>query len=64
MFSKFVKTNEKIDYNILEKIKEKYPDKIPVIVREIHPDLSYREENILFLKILRMVNCYILFVLK
>jgi|AACY02.9.fsa_nt_gi Microtubule associated protein 1A/1B, light chain 3. len=40
MFSRFVKTNEKIDYNILEKIKEKYPDKVPVIVREIHPDLE------------------------
>ena len=35
MFSKFVKTNEKIDYNILEKIKEKYPEKVPIIVREV-----------------------------
>ncbi len=40
MFSKFVKTNEKIDYNILEKLKEKYPNKIPIIVKEIHPDLE------------------------
>ena len=40
MFSKFVKTNEKIDYSILDKIKEKYPDKVPVIIREIHPDLE------------------------
>ena len=40
MFSRFVKTNEKIDYSILDKIKEKYPDKVPVIIREIHPDLE------------------------
>ena len=40
MFNKFVKTNEKIDYNILEKIKEKYPDKVPIIIREIHPHLE------------------------
>ena len=24
----------------LEKIKEKYPDKVPIIVHEIHPDLE------------------------
>ena len=40
MFSRFVNTNEKIDYNILDKIKEKYPNKVPIIVREIHPDLE------------------------
>ena len=47
MFSKFVKTNEKIDYNILEKIKHKYPDKIPVIVQKIHSDLELSRKKYL-----------------
>lgn len=47
MFSKFVKTNEKIDYNIIEKIKEKYPGRIPIVVREIHPDLELTRKKYL-----------------
>ena len=46
MFSKFVKTNEKIDYNIIEKIKEKYPGRIPIIVREMHPELELTRKKI------------------
>jgi hypothetical protein len=47
MFSKFVKTNEKIDYNIIEKIKEKYPGRIPIIVREMHPELELTRKKYL-----------------